>query len=235
MHCMFFLVLLILPVLGQWGKGIPNAGLEESELFHGADNYDFALLLSGTESQCYWHFARQNGRFYLTYMVQFVSGMIADRHIGVSLFSPDGILLSLNDNSKGQINFQVKETGYYQMCFANYHNRFSDTRVFLNFGVFYEGLVETEKENEMKEKDLNNTLSNIKDTSNKLRIQIQHMWHFYNVARMHRGTDFYLLQSKYTYVNTWSAIQSFVIIISGYLQLFFLKRFFQANSNQPRC
>lgn len=53
-------------------------------------------------------------------------------------------------------------SGFYQMCFANYHNHFGDMRVFLNFGVFYEEEAETQKENEIDEEVLNSTLSNIK-------------------------------------------------------------------------
>lgn len=48
------------------------------------------------------------------------------------------------------------------MCFANYHNQFGDTRVFLNFGVFYEEEAEPKKENEMDKEVLNSTLCNIK-------------------------------------------------------------------------
>lgn len=43
--------------------------------------------------------------------VQWVSGMTAGRHLVVSILSPKGILLSYTDNTMGQMNFQVKETG----------------------------------------------------------------------------------------------------------------------------
>ncbi|KAG7329378.1 hypothetical protein KOW79_007552 [Hemibagrus wyckioides] len=236
MRCMLCtVVLLIFPVWGQRGESVSDPVDGGHEFFQAADHYDFALLLSGTESQCYWHFARQSGRFYLTYMVQWVSGMTADRHIAVSIFSPNGVLLSYTDNTMGQINFQAKETGFYQMCFANHRNQFGDMRVFLNFGVFYEEEAEVQKENGMDEEVLNSTLSNIKDISNKIRLRIQHMWRFYNVARMRRGADYFLLQSKSYYVNVWSVLQSFVIIMAGYLQLFFLKRLFRADGNRNRC
>uniref|UniRef100_A0A4W4HBG2 GOLD domain-containing protein n=1 Tax=Electrophorus electricus TaxID=8005 RepID=A0A4W4HBG2_ELEEL len=221
---------------------LPNSGQEEKyadhrghDLFQGADHYDFAIVLSGTESQCYWHFAQQTGRFYLTYMVQWVSGMMAHRHTAVSILSPKGLLLSYTDDTKGQMSFRAKESGFYQMCFANTRNRFGDMRVFLNFGVFYEESAEAQRENGMEEVILNSTFSNIEGISRKIRIQIQQMWHFYNIERMHRGTDLYLLQSKSSYVNTWSALQSLVIILTGYIQFFFLKKFFCTQSNRSRC
>ncbi|KAG9272446.1 transmembrane emp24 domain-containing protein 6-like [Astyanax mexicanus] len=232
------LILLILLILAHQSGSQDTAEDEHRKgqrFLQWADHYDFALKLSGTESQCYWHFARQDGRFYLTYMVLWVSGMIADQHVAVSLFSPKGTLMTFTDDTKGQMNFQVKETGFYQMCFANYHNRFGEMRLFLNFGVYYEEDAEVLRENEMEEKILNSTLSNIKGISNKLRLRIQHMWRFYNVARMRRGADYYLLQSKSNYVYTWSILQSIVIVMSGYLQLFILKRLFRTDSDRPRC
>ncbi|KAL0154085.1 hypothetical protein M9458_050544, partial [Cirrhinus mrigala] len=54
---------------------------------------------------------------------------------------------------------------------------------------------------------------------------------------MRRGADFYLLQSNSTYVNSWSALQSLVIITAGYLQLYFLKSLFKtkpAEGDKPR-
>ncbi|XP_066504615.1 transmembrane emp24 domain-containing protein 6-like [Hoplias malabaricus] len=237
---MHSLVLLILLVLGH-----PSGSqkTEQSDNSHGghqflqwADHYDFAVQLPGMETQCYWHFARHGGRIYLTYMVQWASGMMEDRHLAASILSPKGMLISFNDDTKGQMGFQTTETGFYQMCFANYLNRFGHLRVFLNFGVYYEGVAEeVDKEDDMEEGVLNNTLSNIKDISNKMRIRIQHMWRFYNVARMRRGADFYLLQSKANYMKTWSIVQSFVILTAGYFQLYFLKRFFRTDNKRPCC
>ncbi|RXN03518.1 transmembrane emp24 domain-containing 6-like protein [Labeo rohita] len=73
---------------------------------------------------------------------------------------------------------------------------------------------------------------------NRLQRFVFHMWCYYNYERMRRGADFYLLQSNSTYVNSWSALQSLVIITAGYLQLYFLKRLFKtkpAEGDKPRC
>lgn len=51
--------------------------------------------------------------------------------------------------------------GFYQMCLGNYKNHFGGVRVFLNFGVYYEGAEEMQRETKEGEKVLNNTLSNI--------------------------------------------------------------------------
>lgn len=62
------------------------------------------------------------------------------------------------------------------------------------------------------------------------------MWRFYNFARMRKGADSFLLESNYRYVNWWSMAQSCVIILSGVLQLYFLKRLFNGqSSSRQRC
>lgn len=69
------LVLLILLLLGhhsgsQKTEDASDEGRGTMQFLQWADHYDFALQLSGSESQCYWHYARKDGRFYLTYMVR---------------------------------------------------------------------------------------------------------------------------------------------------------------------
>lgn len=66
------------------------------------------------------------------------------------------------------------------------------------------------------------------------------MWRHYNYARMRRGADHYILLFNYNYVTWWSAVQSVVIVMAGYLQLFFLKRLFNTKATteapeKPRC
>lgn len=70
----------------------------------------------------------------------------------------------------------------------------------------------------------------------KLQIHIFHMWRFYNFARMRKGADSFLLESNYNYVNWWSMAQSCVIVLSGVLQLYFLKRLFNVQTNsRQKC
>lgn len=62
------------------------------------------------------------------------------------------------------------------------------------------------------------------------------MWRFYNFARMRKRADSFLLESNYHYVNWWSTAQSCLIVLSGVLQLYFLKRLFNVQSSgKPRC
>ncbi|XP_041692555.1 transmembrane emp24 domain-containing protein 6-like [Coregonus clupeaformis] len=247
-------LVVLLALLGLGSQGLDNPLADphpdlpaDKDLFWGADQYDFAVVLRASGLECFWHFAHQGERFYFTFMVQWVTGVGNDRHLSVTVNSPKGLLLSKIDEATGQINFIAEETGFYQMCLSNFHNRFGSMQVFLNFGVYYDGSDDQQKQKEeekkMKEeiqKDLNNTLSTIVETSHRVEGYVFHMFRHYNFGRMRRGTDYYLLLSNSKYITWWSAVQSVVIVMAGYLQLFFLKRLFNTKPTteapeKPRC
>lgn len=75
----------------------------------------------------------------------------------------------------------------------------------------------------------------VQESVQRLQNQIFHMWRHYNFARMRKGKDHHLLLSNLNYVTWWSAAQSFIIVLSGYLQLLVLKRLFRTDSSRPRC
>ncbi|KAM3870205.1 transmembrane emp24 domain-containing protein 6-like [Diretmus argenteus] len=221
---------------GAWArKSEPSLGEADPGLFRGSDRYNFAIEVPASGMECFWHFAHQSGSFYLTYMVQLVTGMAMDHRLLVTILSPDGALMASVNDATGHINFQTEVTGFYQMCLGNHKNQFGGVRVFLNFGIIYEGFEEAERETEEGERVLNSTLSSIEESTQKLQAQIFHMWRHYNYARMRKGKDHHLLLSNLSYVTWWSAAQSLVILLSGYLQLLFLKRLFRTDSHRPRC
>ncbi|TSK28098.1 Transmembrane emp24 domain-containing protein 6 [Bagarius yarrelli] len=277
---------VLLLLIFKWDCGKADLQYEESdqELFWGADHYDFAIVLPASDLECFWHFAHKGEHFYLNFMVQWATGISVDRHLSVIINAPSGLIVGSVDDVTGEIAFNAEETGFYQMCFSNFHNRFGSMQIFMNFGVYYPDLGASKKD--INSRELNSTLDTIDrdesvsvpaydvheffqaadhydfalllsgtesqcywhfarqdgrfyltymDISNKIRLRIQHMWRFYNVARMRRGADYFLLQSKSYYVNAWSVLQTFVIIMAGYLQLFFLKRFFRMDETQHRC
>ncbi|XP_040018986.2 transmembrane emp24 domain-containing protein 6 [Gasterosteus aculeatus] len=242
--------LLLVAVLGPVGGG-PQTGLRpdmtDQELFWGTDQYDFSVVLPAAGLECFWHFAHRGERFYLSFMVQWVTGVGHDRHLSVTVNAPSSELVSTVDDAKGQINFEAQETGFYQMCFSNFHNRFATMQVFLSFGVYYDGYQEPtkrrEEENKKKEeasKDLNNTLSFIKDATHKVENHVFHIFRYYNFGRMRRSADYFLLLSNSRYVTRWSVALSLLVVTSGYLQLLFLRRLFVtraggAEEEKPRC
>ncbi|XP_056596080.1 transmembrane emp24 domain-containing protein 6 [Triplophysa dalaica] len=218
--------------------GLGSIGGSDEDVFKGTDQYDFAIVLAAGGLQCYWHYARYSETFYLNFMVQLVTGVALDRHLSVMINAPSSLIVGRADDASGQITFNVEETGFYQMCFSNFHNRFGSMQIFLNFGVYSDGQENIEKQKEEDMKEINSTLSTIGESTNRLQTSVFHMWRHFNYERMRRGADFYLLQSNHSYVSSWSAVQSLIIITAGYLQLYYLKRLFNTNPTQtdkPRC
>ncbi|EHA97404.1 Transmembrane emp24 domain-containing protein 6 [Heterocephalus glaber] len=215
----------------------PLSGSGNQPLFREADRHDFAIMILPGGIECFWQFAHQNGYFFFSYEVQRILGMSHNRHVAATAHTPQGFLIETSQDVRGQINFSTQETGYYQLCLRNQQNHFSSLQVYLNFGVFYEGPEIDYKENQRKQ--LNDTLDAIEESSRRVQANIFHMWRFYNFARMKKMADFFLLLSNYNYVNWWSTAQSLVIVLSGILQLYFLKRLFNVptttDTKKPRC
>ncbi|XP_061898874.1 transmembrane emp24 domain-containing protein 6-like isoform X1 [Entelurus aequoreus] len=224
----------------------PHANMTDQELFWGADQYDFSVVLSAAGMECFWHFAHTGEKFYLSFMVQWVTGVGHDRHLSVTVNAPSGLLLSGVDDATGQVEFDAKESGFYQMCFSNFHNRLGTMQVFLSFGVYYDEHRpdgEGEGGGGVKKDDaserLNDTLSIIQDSAHKVENHVFHMFRYYNFGRMRKSADYYLLMSNARYVTWWSAALSLLVVVSGYLQLVFLKSLFGREADPqdraPRC
>ncbi|TMS05800.1 Transmembrane emp24 domain-containing protein 6 [Larimichthys crocea] len=229
-------LLIVLSSQCVWArKSEPSFNEADAGLFRGSDKYDFAIEVPAAEMECFWHFAHQSGSFYLMYMVQWVTGMANDPRLFVTVNSPQGVLMASKNEAVGQLNFQTEVTGFYRMCLGNHNNKFGGIRVFMNFGVIYEGFVESKGEMEEGEKVLNSTLTDIEESVQNLQNHIFHIWRYYNFARMRKGKDHYLVLSNLNYVTWWSMAQSFIILLSGYLQLLVLKRLFHTDSSRPRC
>ncbi|XP_053548341.1 transmembrane emp24 domain-containing protein 6 [Bombina bombina] len=236
LRAVLLLLCLLCPYVAQKSEPLSRPGSEP--LFRGANRYDFAILVSPAGSECFWHFAHQNGFFYFGYEVQWTSGIMPDRYITATAHTPDGFLIETSqENVRGQINFQTKETGFYQLCVNNWKNHFGSVQVYLNFGVYYDG--EGSEHIQDHKQILNDTVAAIEESARVVQGRVLHMWRYYNFARMRKGADYYILISNYNYVNWWSAIQSVLIVASGVLQLYFLKRLFNVKrtteTQKPRC
>ncbi|XP_040471502.1 transmembrane emp24 domain-containing protein 6 [Falco naumanni] len=231
------LLLLVLALLGPAScpRTEPLSGSSQEPLFHGADRYDFAIVIPAGTVECFWQFAHQTGNFFFSYEVQRATGIANNRNVLATASDPNGFRLGASQDVRGQINFLTKETGFYQLCLDNQQNHFGFVQVYLNFGVYYEDFNVENKQLEEK-KELNDTLEAIGVSIRKLQVHIFHMWRFYNFARMRKAADSFLLESNYNYVNWWSMAQSCVIVLSGVLQLYFLKRLFNVQtSSRQKC
>ncbi|NXA98615.1 TMED6 protein, partial [Melanocharis versteri] len=231
------LLLLLLALLGPAGcpSTEPLRGSSQEPLFRGADRYDFAVVIHAGAVECFWQFSHQGGNFFFSYEVQRATGIGNSRDILVTARDPNGFQLGASQDVRGQINFLTTDTGFYQLCLDNQQNHFGLMQVYLNFGVYYDDF-NMEHKQTAERKELNDTLETIGVSIQMLEMHTFHMWRFYNFARMRKGADSFLLASNYNYVNWWSMAQSCVIVLSGVLQLYFLKRLFHAQtSGSQKC
>ncbi|XP_051916344.1 transmembrane emp24 domain-containing protein 6 [Hippocampus zosterae] len=234
---------LAFPALSLWGSGAlggplsgPRPNMTDQELFWGADQYDFSVVLPASGMDCFWHFAHHGEKFYLSFMVQWVTGVGHDRHLSVTVNAPSGLLLSTVDDANGQIDLDVRETGFYQMCFSNFHNRFGSMQLSLSFGVYFEKAPQTQQHDNAKK--LNDTLSIIEASTHRVENAVFHMFRHYNAGRLRRGADDFLLTSKRRRVGLCSASLAILIVLAGYVQLRFLKSLFAQRENgagEPRA
>ncbi|KAF3855362.1 hypothetical protein F7725_023417 [Dissostichus mawsoni] len=121
------------PVLGGPQTNF-HGNMTDQELFWGTDQYDFSVVVPAAGLECFWHFAHRGERFYLSFMVRPRHERNVLTHLSVTVNAPSSLIMATVDDAKGQINFETEETGFYQMCFSNFHNRFGTMQVFLSFG-----------------------------------------------------------------------------------------------------
>ncbi|NWX36663.1 TMED6 protein, partial [Notiomystis cincta] len=223
------LLLLLLALQGPAGcpRTEPLSGSRQEPQFRGADRYDFAVVVAAGTAECFWQFSHRGGSFFFSYEVQRATGIGNSRTILVTASDPNGFQLGASQDVRGQINFLTKDTGFYQLCLDNHQNHLGLMQVYLNFGVYYDDF-NMEHRQPAERKELNDTLEAIGASLRRLQIHTFHMWRFYNFARMRKAADSFLLEANYNYVSRWSVAQSCVIVLSGLLQLCFLKRLFQA-------
>uniref|UniRef100_H0WXM5 Transmembrane p24 trafficking protein 6 n=1 Tax=Otolemur garnettii TaxID=30611 RepID=H0WXM5_OTOGA len=232
------LVVLNLVTSARSQKTEPLSGSENQPLFRGADRHDFAIMIPPGGTECFWQFAHQTGYFYFSYEVQRTLGMSHDRHVAATAYTPQGFLIDTSQDVRGQINFSTQETGLFlSLQLLKINSAFNTkTTVFLETADVRGCQMSVPWQFGRSTGDL---LEKIKSSTRKVQTNIFHMWRYYNFARMRKMADFFLLQSNYNYVNWWSTAQSLVIILSGILQLYFLKRLFNdpttTDTKKPRC
>ncbi|KAM9374141.1 transmembrane emp24 domain-containing protein 6 [Phaethornis superciliosus] len=229
------LLLLLLVVPAGCPRTEPLSSSRQGPPFPGADSYDFAVVIPAGEVQCFWQFAQQSGNFFFSYEVQRATGIGNQRDILATASDPSGSQLGASQHVRGQIDFHTQETGFYQLCLDNQHHHFGFMQVYLNFGVYYEDF-SVEKQQPAERAELNNTLEAIGVSIQKLQLRVFHMWRFYNFDRMRKASDSFLLESNHSYITCWSLAQSCLIILSGVLQLYSLKRLFTLqSSSKQKC
>lgn len=93
-------VLVLVLVLVLWA--LVHAGpqtnfhpdMTDQELFWGADQYDFAVVLRAEGMECFWHFAHHGETFYLNFMVRRNEQMLTRLTTFINVFGFKYVYLS---------------------------------------------------------------------------------------------------------------------------------------------
>lgn len=64
--CTFMYLCVVLLISGRCQ---PPESMGESDTFHGANQYDFSIIVEGGKQECFWQYADQKGNFYFNHEV----------------------------------------------------------------------------------------------------------------------------------------------------------------------
>lgn len=111
--CLFLVLVFWGPVQGGPMTN-PHPNMTDQELFWGADQYDFSVVLPASGLECFWHFAHRGEKFYLNFMVR-------RKRWGLNIFTWTWIDFSIFKASENVIS----NIEYFSLALNVYHKIFS--------------------------------------------------------------------------------------------------------------
>ena len=78
------------------------------------------------------------------------------------------------------------------------------------------------------------TVQNFTETLSNVDKRVQIMRQFQQLSRGLESRDMNLLSANLSYVGTWSLIQCAVVIFSGFMQVYFVKKLFNQDSQSRK-
>lgn len=117
------------------------------------------------------------------------------------------------------------------MCIDNKPSRFASKLVSMYVASF--------KRNEWESyiQELTNADLSVANTTNMLRNvdqNINSMINYLEFSKQQHSYDWHLIESNNQYVQNWSIIQCVVIVISGLVQVYFVRKLFNMEPNSGK-
>ena len=104
------------------------------------------------------------------------------------------------------------------------NKKFHDKLVYLNIVSFF---TEESLEKSLESEKLNQTHTQLMDSVLKINENIHAMRRSQILSRVMHGADSYYIETNNEYVMYYSIGQSFVIVVSGIIQTYFIRRLFE--------
>ncbi len=188
---------------------------------------EYKVHVEAGKEDCYYQYVHDGATLYVSYQV--LKG--GDGAVGFAVRRPDGkVVHPYAWKASSEYEEQnVATGGYYSVCIDNQFSKFAAKLVNLYLTTFrYD---EWEKfAQELQDMDV--TVQNFTETLSSVDKRIQIMRQFQQLSRGLESRDFNLLSANLNYVSTWSLIQCTVVVLSGVLQVYFVKQLFNSDAGK---
>ncbi|XP_046360313.2 transmembrane emp24 domain-containing protein 6-like [Haliotis rufescens] len=189
--------------------------------------HEFKVEVAAGKEECFYQFATQGSRLYVSYDV--LRG--GDRNINFFLLDQNQVVVESHyDKPDAMVETDVKEQGYYQVCFDNTQSRFGSRLVY-----FYLVTIVMEKWIQyMKDVvDIQDLAVNLSSILYGVELSLTDVDQYQMHSRLNVMRDWYLLNENQRYVGYWSVALCVVVLVAGVGQVVFLRRMFRMPTVTP--
>ncbi|EEB10509.1 transmembrane emp24 domain-containing protein 6 precursor, putative [Pediculus humanus corporis] len=185
---------------------------------------DYKVHIDAGKEDCYFQYVNPGATFYVSFQV--LRG--GDGMAGFAVHHPSGAIVhpyQWKPHSEYQDDHSTG--GYYSVCVHNQFSRFAAKLVNLYLTVVTpETLDQFTKE--LEELDL--TVANFTESITKVQQNINEILQQQHFTRGRESRDYNILLDNKSYVQNWSIVQIFVIIIATFTQVYFVRKLFDVKS-----
>ena len=189
------------------------------------------------KEDCYWQFVHPGATLYVS--AQVLKG--GDNKIGVAVRDPGGkVVLPYKWQASAEYEEASAQAGYWSVCLDNQFSKFSAKLVNLYLTTFrYDEWEKFAEDLQVRFcfalgklyssrlfQDLDMSVGNFTQVLQGVDRRIQVMRQFQQLSRGLESRDYNILVSNFSYVSNWSLIQVLVVIMSGIVQVYFVKKLF---------
>lgn len=185
---------------------------------------EYKVHVDAGKEDCYWQYVHEGATIFVSYQV--LKG--GDGAIGFAVRKPDGTIVHPYAwKANSEYEESSANAGYYSVCLDNQFSKFSAKLVNLYMTTFrYD---EWEKFAQDLA-DMDSSVQNLTQVMTNVDKRVQVMRQFQQLSRGLESRDFNVIESNFSYVQTWSFVQCAVVIISGFVQVHFVKKLFGTDT-----
>lgn len=190
---------------------------------------DYKVKIDAGKEDCYYQYVQPGATFYANFQV--MRG--GDGMAGFAVKDPAGAIVHPYQ-WLAQSDYQGVATngGYYSVCVDNQFSRFSEKLVNLYITVIkYDQWEQFNKEIEEMNLSVQNVTSSLSNVEHRISTMLQYQHH----SRSKESRDYNLLLESNWYVVRWSCYQIFCIVLISWLQVRFVRKFFDIKKDRPRA